>query len=49
MLSFNLRDSGKREDLTSHQHIKRTINGPPKALYLPQLCKLEEDYSVLFI
>lgn len=49
MLPFNLRDSGKREDLTPRHHIKRTINGPPKALHLPQLCKLDEASSVLLI
>ncbi|CAG7970983.1 unnamed protein product [Penicillium salamii] len=49
MLPFNLRDSGKRENPTPRQHIKRTINGPPKALHLPQLCKLDGASSVLLI
>jgi hypothetical protein len=49
MLPFNARGLGTRDDPPSRQHMRKTINGPPKALRLPQLCKLEEISSVLLV
>lgn len=40
---------GKRNCPPSHQHLKKSIEGPPKTLRLPQLCKLGGDISSVLI